>query len=303
MKMQDEAVDLVSVVIPVFNAGKYLEETLASILAQSYPAIEVVAVDDGSKDDSVAILERFSGRLKLVKQQNSGAAAARNRGVREASGKWIAFLDADDIWDSAKLERQLAQCGALAWSYTDSVFMGGVNEGRLDSEFTPKRQGMVLEALVLSNFIGTSSVMIEREKFLQIGGFDESLRSIQDWDLWLRLAREYPIGYVDTPLVRYRVHNSSASRSTRKTLPNHIRVIEKAFVKDGPAANLTHLKPRALACSFSTCSHIAEEEGDWRFAVRCALDACRQVPSSGAYWKRAAKVLVKSALASTGLRR
>src|SRR5690606_34102704 len=153
---------LVSIVIPVYNAEKYLEQTLASIYAQTYPHTEIIAVDDGSSDRSVEILRQHAPRVRLVTQANAGAAAARNRGVREARGKWIAFLDADDLWTPDKLEKQLQLCGQYAWSYTDSVFMGGVNDGLRDSAFTQKHEGYVLEELVCGNFIGTSSILVLR---------------------------------------------------------------------------------------------------------------------------------------------
>src|SRR5690606_9418837 len=155
--IQTDTTQKVSVVIPVFNAASYLLETLASVQAQTYPAIEVIAVDDGSVDESLDMLESFPGSIKIIRQQNSGPAAARNRGAQEASGRWIAFLDADDVWESDKIERQLAACSRFIWSYTDLVFVGGGNDGRRDSEFTQKHSGMILEHLVRSNFIGTSS--------------------------------------------------------------------------------------------------------------------------------------------------
>ena len=300
--MQEPASDLVSVVIPVYNAEKYLEETLASVFAQTYPHIEIVAVDDGSKDRSIQILEQYPGRIHVIKQSNSGAAAARNRGAREAKGKWIAFLDADDLWMPDKVQRQLETCSEYAWSHTDSVFFGGVNDGRKDSDFTEKYQGQILEQLICSNFVGTSTLMIQRQVFLDAGGFDESLRSIQDWELWIRIARQHPIGYMDAPLMKYRVHAVSASRSTRKTLPNHLKVIDKVFAIGGPAEALSHLKSSAKARSYGICSHIAEEEGDYDFALMCAANALRQGPTQLQRWISLVKIAVKYILAKLNLR-
>ena len=301
--MQERASGLVSVVIPVYNAEPYLEDTLKSVFAQTYPHIEIIAVDDGSSDRSVDILKRYSGRVALVKQKNSGPAVARNRGVREARGKWIAFLDADDLWAPDKIQRQLDTCGRFVWSHTDSVFSGGANDGRRDSDFTAKHQGKVLEKLICTNFVSTSTVMIERKVFLDIGGFDESLRSIQDWELWIRVAKSNDIGYLDEPLTKYRVHAVSVSRNTRRTLPNHLKVIEKVFALDGPAERLRHLMPSAKASSYSICSQIAEEEGDLSFALRCSVLACKEEPTKLPRWVRAAKTLVKYLLSVLGLRR
>ena len=291
--MQNSEWDLVSVVIPVYNAEAHLEETLASVFAQTYPHIEIVAVDDGSRDRSVEILEKYRHRIRVVRQKNSGAAAARNLGVREAKGKWIAFLDADDLWSVDKVEHQLAACGARAWSYTNSIFLGGVNDGKRDSDLTPKYQGQVLEQLICNNFVGTSSVMVLRQVFLEAGGFSESLQSIEDWEFWIRLASHYEICYVSEPLVRYRVHSSSASRSTRATLPNHLRVIDQVFGVGGPAESLGHLKPSAKAQSYGICSQIAEEEGDFLFALRCSVLACKQAPWTMQRWERVLKSFVK----------
>jgi glycosyltransferase involved in cell wall biosynthesis len=160
------------------RSGQCSHSGLQSVFAQTYPHIEIIAVDDGSSDRSVEILESYSDRVALVEQKNSDAAAARNRGVRVARGKWIAFLDADDLWAPNKIQRQLDVRGHCLWSYTDSIFMGGVNDGRKDSDLNEKYQGRVLEMLVRNNFLCVSSVLIEREAHLDAGGFSESLQSI-----------------------------------------------------------------------------------------------------------------------------
>jgi glycosyltransferase involved in cell wall biosynthesis len=229
----------------------------------------------------------------LVRQKSSNAAVARHRGVREATGKWVAFLDADDLWSPDKIQRQLDACGQCVWCYTDCIFMGGVNDGRKDSDLNKKYQGRVLERLVCNNFVGTSSVLVQRQAYLDAGGFNELLQFIEDWDLWIRLASVHEIVYVNEPLVRYRVHSSSASRNTRITLPYHMKVIEKVFAEGGPAGRLRHLMPSAKARSYSICSQIAEEEGDYSFAFRSSVLACRQEPLETKLWERAFKSFVK----------
>lgn len=299
--MEGNTATLVSVVIPVYNAASHLRETLESIFRQTYPAIEIVAVDDGSSDNSVEILLGYGNRVRLVQQPNSGPAVARNRGVAEASGEWIAFLDADDLWEPRKIEIQLKALNGCNWSYTDSVFMGGANDGKRDSELNEKLSGDVLDELICCNFIGTSSVLVRRDIFMEMNGFDPTLRSIQDWDLWMRIASQNPIAYINEPLVRYRVHATSTSRSTRKTLPNHLRVIDKIFSPQGVAAHKPHLKAVAKAKSMGICSQIAEEEGDYSFAVKCAIGALLQRPTQRNNAIRAAKITVKYALHRLGL--
>lgn len=285
--------ELISIVIPVYNGERDLEETLKSVFAQTYRNTELIVVDDGSTDGTLQILDRYAGQLRLIRQQNKGAAAARNLGVKEAKGSWIAFLDADDLWESSKLEQQMTACGSCAWSYTDFIFFGGVNDGQRDSVFTPKHQGWILEKIICGNFIGTSTVLVRRQALLDVGGFDESLRSIQDWDLWVRLSSKYESCYLGEPLVRYRVHAKSVSRGTRKTFPNHMKVIDKIFSKNGAGKDLIHLKPAAKSASSLICSQIAEEEGDYLFALECAANALKHQPKKQTYWVRFAKSFVK----------
>jgi glycosyltransferase involved in cell wall biosynthesis len=298
--MRELVSDLVSVVVPVRNAERYLEAALTSVLAQSYPHIEIIAVDDGSDDRSVEILERYAGRVTLLRQPNRGAAAARNRGVRAARGEWIAFIDADDVWSPTKVQRQLEAIGRRSWCYTDSVFVGGVNDGRRDSELNEKCHGWVLEKLVCNNFVCTSSVLIKRQAYLDAGGFSEGFRYVEDWDLWIRVASAHEVAYVNEPLVEYRVHSASVSRVTRHTLPQHLKVIDRAFAVGSPAEGLRHLIPSAKARSYSICSQIAEEERDFYFGFRCSLLACGQQPLQAGLWIRALKASVKYLLSLIG---
>jgi glycosyltransferase involved in cell wall biosynthesis len=291
--MQTDKLPTVSVVIPNFNGELHIRETLDSVFSQSISNLEIIVVDDGSTDGSIQLLKSYGDRIHLIQQQNNGPAAARNRGVEAARSNWIAFLDADDIWIPNKLEQQLILAKNYRWSHTDSEFVGGANNGRRDSEFTKKYSGNILEDLVSGNFIGTSTVLLQREIFLEAGGFDTSLRSIQDWDLWVRLAKLYPIGYIDQPLLKYRVHSTSTSRNTRKTLPNHLAVIEKIFSPTGPAVNLRHLHKPAKAKSYEICSLIAEEEKDYGFSIKCTTNAWLCRPSNLSLLKRILKVSIK----------
>ena len=284
---------LISVIVPAFNASTYIGEALTSIVHQTHKNWEIIVIDDGSTDATIDVLSGYASNIRLIKQNNKGPAAARNLGAKSARGEWLAFLDADDTWAPDKLARQLLDVGKANWSYTDMLFKGGVNDGLRDSEFTEKHEGEVLEKLVLGNFISTSTVLIRRRSFEESGGFDESLPSIEDWELWTRIASNNPVSYVNEPLTRYRVHPSSTSRKTRKTLPNHLRVIDIIFSRVGTTPEIQKLKPRAKATSCGICSYIAEEEGDASFAFLCAFHACRFQPFSSSRWMRLLKAALK----------
>ena len=285
--------DLVSIIIPSFNAEDHIGDAIQSAIGQTYQNIEIIVVDDGSRDRTREIAASFKGPVRLLHQENQGAAAARNYGVSHATGNWVAFLDADDIWLEQKLERQLSGIGANKWSYTDARFLGGVNDGQRDSQFTRKPEGNVLRELVQGNFIGTSTVLMKKQVFEESGGFDSSLKSIEDWELWARIAARHSIAYLDEPCSLYRVHPTSTSRNTRKTLPNHLEVIDTIFSRVAHIPNIARLKPYAKATSCSICSYIAEEEGDASFALHCAVRACKYDPFNRTRWIRLAKSWVK----------
>ncbi|QSP93524.1 glycosyltransferase [Marinobacter salinisoli] len=292
---------LVSVVMPVYNNERFISESILSALNQSHRNIEIIVVDDGSTDLSAKKAEAFGEKVRVVTQKNSGAAAARNRGVLESQGEFVAFLDSDDIWEPEKLESQLKNMKDFRWSYTDAIFYGGINDGLTDSHFTKKYDGVILDKIITCNFIGTSSVLLTKELFLEAGGFDESLRSIQDWDFWCRVSAICAVKHISEPLVKYRVHSSSISRNARKNIVNHIKVIEKIFGQEGPGSHFTHLKRVAKYNSYSIVSHIAEEENDYLFSFFCRSHALKCQPLKPEAIKSAIKSLIKLPLAMNSI--
>jgi glycosyltransferase involved in cell wall biosynthesis len=208
--------DLVSVVIAAYNAADFIEETCRSVLLQTYSTFELIVVDDGSKDQTAAIVQRLAredARVRLVQQANAGVANARNAGIAIARGVFIGILDADDLWDPTKLARQVARLNdagpeaALAycwWVWIDE--QGKV----LDRSPRWSVEGHVLEQLVEVNFIGNTSVpLFRRSALVEAGGYDAGLRDqgaqgSEDWDLALRLAERYQLVAVRDTLVGYR---------------------------------------------------------------------------------------------------
>jgi glycosyltransferase involved in cell wall biosynthesis len=224
----------VSVIIPAYNAEKYIVDTVNSALNQTYADLEVIVVDDGSKDGTVAALDTFGDRIRVHQQENGGVAKARNTGVALATGAWVAFLDADDLWMPTKVERQLACAKSAPMVYTDRLNIGARGDlPELQSLVTPMHQGDVFVPLLREgNFITNTSVMIRKELFTKLGGFFTGLNGTEDWDLWIRVAERNPIGFVPEPLVKYRFHEGSISRNWARMSRERTQVIARALALD-----------------------------------------------------------------------
>jgi glycosyltransferase involved in cell wall biosynthesis len=221
----------ISVIIPAYNAEPYIDDTIQSALAQTCADdIEIIVIDDGSTDQTVARLRTYGKRVIVDQQPNSGVAAARNRGARAATGEWLAFLDADDIWLPDKLERQL-RVPSADFVYTDRYNIGARGElPEIQSRVTPMYEGDLFVPLLLEgNFITASSVLLRRSLFIEMGGFFEGLQGTEDWDLWVRIAAEHPIGLLREPLVRYRFHASGLSRNYRRMWGQRDGVVARAL--------------------------------------------------------------------------
>lgn len=173
----------ISVIIPAYNASSYVGNAIESALAQTYPPIEVIVVDDGSKDNTYETVSRYPAPVKAIRRANGGPAAARNLAAREAKGEWLALLDADDTWLPNKLERQ------IAWMTRENV--GVVHCFRVGEEGSHKVPAQVtFDDLWQRNHVANSSALVRRAAFDAVGGFDEdrALISVEDYNLWLRMA-------------------------------------------------------------------------------------------------------------------
>lgn len=229
MSLAENGTPRVSIVIPAYNRVEMLRRAVASVLAQSWRDLEVLVVDDGSAHDIAAILSAFDDpRLKVIRHDtNRGASAARNTGIQAAAGEFVAFLDSDDEWLPNCVERRLASFDAAGPETV--VAYAGV---RVVPPVKPPRdqylRGDLSQALVVRNVIGsTSCVMARRTALLAIGGFDETLPSCQDWDLYIRLARLGPFEVVEELLVLYYVHDDSITASVKASITGHRRLRSK----------------------------------------------------------------------------
>ncbi|RJQ53966.1 MAG: glycosyltransferase [Desulfobacteraceae bacterium] len=222
----------VSVVIPTFNRGWIIKEAIESVLRQNYPNFELIVVDDGSTDDTALILDHYGDRIVSIRQENAGVSAARNRGIREASGELIAFLDSDDLWLPGKLKRQAefleADPGACICQTEEVWIRNGCRVNPKNKH--RKESGIIFERSLALCLVSPSAVMIRRRLFDEVGLFDENLPACEDYDLWLRIGCRYPVYLIEEPLIVKRGgHADQLSRASgldRFRIDALIKIIE-----------------------------------------------------------------------------
>jgi glycosyltransferase involved in cell wall biosynthesis len=235
---------IVSVIIPAHNGEMTIQQTIKSVLNQTLSSLELIVVDDGSTDSTLGVLSQVEDpRLKVFSYHNAGVAASRNRGLAHASGEYAAFLDHDDLWTSDKLE---AQHTALQKNPQAAVAYSLVNcideTGRfLHPGSRILASGNVYARLLLTDFLDTTSnPMIRKHAIEQVGGFDESFASADDWDLFLRLASKYPFVCVPRVQILYREYPDSLSFDVERMEEAALAVCDNAFAS--APASLQHLK-------------------------------------------------------------
>lgn len=209
---------LVSIVIPAYNAAKYIVQTIESVIEQTFPDWELWIIDDGSTDDTASVVTPFlaDARIHYVYQKNQERSAARNHGIRRSNGSYVAFLDADDLWLPTKLERQVALMERrqnVGLCFTRYRSLDRSTAQGVPTNFDPTADNF-RRLLEESNFIAPSAAMVRRDVFEIVGLFDELLPvyGCEDWDMWLRIARQYHLAMVVEPiLVLYRNHIDNTS--------------------------------------------------------------------------------------------
>jgi glycosyltransferase involved in cell wall biosynthesis len=242
---------VVSVIIPSHNAAPYIAQTVGSVLAQTQPDLEVLLVDDGSTDDTVAIVQALGDpRVRVIRLANGGVCKARNRGITEAQSPFVCLLDHDDWWLPDKLDRQLRVMAehpeaGVAYSTFErwhadpatgcfpppETFDFSAVPGDIDPDFS----GWVHHQFLLDCWMLTSTSMFRREVFARCGSFDESLPFSEDWDLWLRVAREFPFVQLRRPTTLYRMHAGQGSGHHRP-IDYRTRLLERTAAEHGLAS-------------------------------------------------------------------
>ena len=267
----------VSVVVPAWNAERFIEATLATALKQAFRDIEVMVIDDGSKDQTAAVVRRVmaaDSRVRLIEQSNTGLAGARNRGIRESRGDLIAFLDHDDLWHPDKLALQVALLDAHPLAGLASCYSAVIDEDHrcLGWRFGGSANGNVYrDVLVWDMISGGSVALVRRAAFDAVGQFDESLPMRSDWDMWIRIARRFHFATVPRTLVGYTRSKLGLSRGYDRMAEAGRCVLEKASRED-PAFNghrLRFCRARDLFAVACVCTIDGEIPRAWNYLRQC----------------------------------
>lgn len=264
---------LVSVVIPAYNSSAYIKEALESVFKQTYANIETIVVDDGSTDNTKDVVGPYMGRIKYIYKANGGPASARNLGIKHSKGEYIAFLDADDMWLGGKLEYQIKEI-------RNGIGLVGAGAQGIGC-YHGRARDISLYTLLNKNTFSNSGVLVKRECFDKVGLFDDrhEFRAVEDWDMWLRIARQYKVIYLDLPLVRIRQnpYGISSAGNADKMLRNELCVLKKLF-SDKSIKTSWPLKRKAYSCRYYSAAVAYREARKIPEARKHALKAIMLYP-------------------------
>jgi glycosyltransferase involved in cell wall biosynthesis len=280
-------VKTISAIIPTYNYGRFLREAIDSVLAQTYPVLELIVVDDGSTDDTPQILASYGDRVRAIFQTNGGVGVARNRGIAQARGEYVAFLDSDDVWLSRKLEKEIALFDA-------DPDLGLVHSGA--ETFDNSGKTLVVSLSGMEGWIGPellrldqtviaapgSGTIVPKRIAEEIGGFDPELQPSEDWDFCYRIATRYRVGFVPEVLVRYRMHGSGIHLNIPRMENGMLMALEKAFRSPDPAVQ--SLRKHAYGRIHRILAGCYFQRGEIRNFFRHMLKSVRYDPSNATYF-------------------
>ena len=221
----------VSVIIPVYNSKQFIGQTIDSVFNQEYQDFEVIIVDDGSCDGTEKVISKYKDRLTYIRKENEGISIARNTGIEQTRGEYIAFIDHDDIWLPEKLREQISLLDnnkEIRICFSDAYIIDekGRRNGTL-FKISPPYSGMVFRQLLEENFIPVITAVVKKEVFKGTGLFNPRYRIAEDWDFFLRVSKRYPVAFINRPLAEYRIHAGSFSRQRDIMLTEAISIMNK----------------------------------------------------------------------------
>jgi glycosyltransferase involved in cell wall biosynthesis len=286
---------LVSVIIPVFNSEGFLRQAIDSVLAQRYEPLQIIAVNDGSTDASLSILKSYGDQIAILQQPNAGSAVARNKGIKESEGEFIAFLDADDVWHPDKTSIQIAHLKEhldIGLVYASLFKTAHFQNSEIDRflmtpvegmvEIDPRSSGWRYTNLLRKSGPHTSSVILRRSVIDHVGEFDSRLRRGQDYDYWIRASRETKFHKLQPKLSVYRIHKKGITQ-TPTPLNYEAIVIESALQRwgrKGPdGSKVSHFDiQKRLSRLWFDYAYLHEKKGDIAKAKSAFLRSFRYLP-------------------------
>lgn len=279
---------IISVIIPVYNGAKTIKETIETVLQQTYQNFEIIVINDGSQDATLAVINSIQHqKLKVFSYLNAGLSTSRNRGFAHAAGEFIAFLDADDLWTNDKLEAQLKALqqypeAAVAYSWTDHIDENG--KFLRPASYT-SCSGNIYKRILIGNFLSCgSNALIRAQALTKVGGFDESLNSAEDWDMWLRLAAWYEFVVVPRPQVLYRISPGSMSANISKMEAASLQVIERAY--NQAPESLQYLKKETLGFLYKFLMYKAlQDRVKWKRGLKAAKVLVNYLKQDTSYFR------------------
>lgn len=288
--------ELVSVITPTYNRRGFLPAAIESVLAQTYAHWELIIVDDGSTDGTEEVIRQYAdSRIRYERQSaNKGQATARNAGLRMAHGAYVCFLDSDNVWFPSKLEWQAAYL--RSHPEVDVVYADGEQideDGNvLPTRPGPKFSGMIMPHLLHDNCVGFNTVMVRKSALDRIGGFDESVRYGDDYDLWLRMSPHSRFQHVPQLVCQYRVMPAQISSNKHARFESNRNAIERLF-RSHPDLATRQLVRQTWAGFYARRARYEMSAGNHRAAFRDLSRSMRYEPASQRPWRGFARLVME----------
>lgn len=286
---------VISVITPTYNRARYLPAAVRSVLHQTFQDLELIIVDDGSVDDTLAVLEslRSDNRVRYFYQQNKGQSHARNFALQKAKGDYVAFLDSDDLWEPEKLEMQLAVFKAnpeVDIVHGDEAMID--EKGEVISRRNMRRySGRITRFLLADNSVSITTALVRRRCFDEMGGFDTSVGVADDYELWLRFSARYLFHYEPGIVASYRVMEDQISSDKRRRFSANEQIIQTFLERDGHILSSSE-RHWGLARFFSRKARYFASVGDMGLAWGAFIRAFRFAPADPVVWRALYRVLV-----------
>ena len=273
----------VSVIVPAYNRAKLLSRALESIFAQTFNDYEVIVVDDGSKDETPEVIKQFAGRVKYIRKENGGSASARNRGIEESKGEYIAFLDSDDTWVPEKLEEQVKVLDAhknvgIVYARMPIINEKGERVGTKPAGISGRNFKELIEHW---GDLPTSTVMARRECFQKAGMFDTALTTMQDIDMWIRISRHFELYEIENKVLAYYYrHDEQITQNRLKLYEGRVAIFKK-ILNNSQGERLPEAFLRRLAVEQYVLSRIYYEQGNYPKAWANVREVFSRYPLMG----------------------